>query len=382
MQELVFALLRAAICEQPIAEEIKEQLDDVRLSEIYDLAKKHAIAPLIADVLFNYNLLPDGEVAEKYRISLWASVIQQQKQSHELAKISHIFEENKIPYLPLKGSVLRNYYPEPWLRTCCDIDILVLQKDLDRAIETLKNKDYQFTTQSAHDVSLTSQSGVHVELHHTTLEKSRVRNANAALTNIWEYATVENGTYGYVLNDAMFYFYHLAHMAKHIEVGGCGIRAFMDLWILNHKVPFDKAQREALLEQGNLGKFAKLAEHLSEVWFSGAEQNKQSLLLQEYILSGGVYGTLTNKVAMQQQKQGGKIQYLLQRIVMPYESLCSLYPILYQHKWLLPLMQVRRWGKLIFCGGFRRSTNEIKTNQIVSEETKSKTKELWEALGL
>ena len=40
-------------------------------------------------------------------------------------------------------------------------------------------------------------------------------------------------------------------MAKHFENGGCGVRPFIDLWILNHRRPFDRAKRESLLRDGD-----------------------------------------------------------------------------------------------------------------------------------
>ena len=47
-----------------------------------------------------------------------------------MQKTSFKIKKVQIPFLPLKGSVIRQYYPEPWMRTSCDIDILVdFEKD-------------------------------------------------------------------------------------------------------------------------------------------------------------------------------------------------------------------------------------------------------------
>ena len=57
-------------------------------------------------------------------------------------------------------------------------------------------------------------------------------------------------------------------MAKHfVSTGGCGIRPFLDIWVLNHKIDFNREKREKLLSDGGLDVFAKQAELLSEVWF-------------------------------------------------------------------------------------------------------------------
>ena len=57
------------------------------------------------------------------------------------------------------------------------------------------------------------------------------------LAQIWDTAVSAGpGSHRLLLADEMFYFYHIAHMVKHFEVGGCGIRPFLDLWIMNHRM--------------------------------------------------------------------------------------------------------------------------------------------------
>ena len=181
----------------------------------------------------------------------------------------------------------------------------------------------------------------------------------------------------------MFYFYHIAHMAKHfVATGGCGIRPFLDIWVLNHRIDFDREKREKLLSDGGLDVFAKQAEHLSEVWFGNAEHTKITRQMEEYILRGGVYGTNKNRVVVQQQKKGGKMKYALSKIFIPYDVIKFHYPILQIHKWLTPIMEVRRWGKLIFCGHLKRTVNELKFNSTISEDSAAETRTLLKNVGL
>ena len=56
----------------------------------------------------------------------------------EYENLCSAFEKAQIPFLPLKGSVIRKYYPEAWMRTSCDIDILVHDEDVGRAKEIQK----------------------------------------------------------------------------------------------------------------------------------------------------------------------------------------------------------------------------------------------------
>ena len=185
-----------------------------------------------------------------------------------------------------------------------------------------------------------------------------------------------------MLTDEMFYFYHIAHMAKHFENGGCGIRPFLDLWILEHRVAHNDTYRNALLEQGGLLTFANACLKLSAAWFDEAKLDETTEQMQSYILFGGVYGTLDNRVAVQQNKQGGKIRYALSCIFIPYDMIKFHYPILVKHRWLTPIMEVRRWFRLLLKGRIKSSLHELNVNRTMSQEKRSETADLLQKLGL
>ncbi len=56
--------------------------------------------------------------------------------------------------MPLKGSVIRNMYPEPWMRTSCDIDILVEKSSLDVAKKAVQAIGFEYKGMGSHDISL------------------------------------------------------------------------------------------------------------------------------------------------------------------------------------------------------------------------------------
>ncbi len=379
VENLLLSLVRAAIGSE--STNLNPPADE-DLNGVLELAGQHSLAPLVLDVLLKHNLISDKELAKKCRGVLFASVVQQERQSYEQKKISKIFEESQIPYIHLKGSVMENYYLEPWHRTRCDVDVLVKNEDLEKARHKLEENGYKFYVQSSHDVSMFSLSGINIELHYHTIEKERAGNSNQVLDEIWRYAKSKNGGYEYELFDEMFYFYHVAHMAKHFENGGCGVRPFIDLWILNHKLEFDPHKREELLKKGDLLKFEKEIKCLCEIWLSKKESNPFSDMLSDFIFSGGVYGNLTNFVKINQQKKGGKLRYMLWRIFLPYDMIKFQYPILKKHKILLPIMQVCRWINAIFHGRIKKSINEMNTSKNITMEQDNVAHLLWERMGL
>ncbi len=388
-RKIFFALLRNALSGEKMTEEekadIKAKISDDVLSEIYDTADRQDLAHLVGYALINSGIAKKGsEMYDRFYAAQFVAMCRYENISNVLKQVSEQLEKAQIDYLPLKGAVMRKYYPQPWMRTSCDIDILVHEADAEMAAAELKNScGYAVETAGSHDISLFSPTGIHIELHYQLIEERVMPDAENILRNVWADSHVRDG-FGcqYEMSDAMFYFYHLAHMAKHFQIGGCGIRTFADLWILDNLGGADFEGRDELMKKSGLERFAAAARRLSAVWFGGADDDSLSCQMQDYILSGGVYGSNENRIAVQQQKKGGALKYALSKIFLQYDSLKFHYPILQKYRFLTPVMEVRRWGKLIFCGHARRSLKELNYNKNITSEQADETRLFLQKLGL
>ena len=384
--QLMFRLLRFEVCNAELSQdELRQAFFEEDLPKLYECAKRHDLAHLIADALEKLGLLPmEGEFPAKLRRQQMLAVYRQQRSQYELQVVCDLLEQEKIPFIPLKGAVSRDYYPEPWMRTSCDIDVLVCENDMTRATELLIEKlGYRKGVESPHDISLHTESGIHIELHHTLTNDRITPEGGEILSNVWSFADVEDGReYQHRLTDSMFYFYHIAHMAKHIQIGGCGVRPFLDQWILQHCITHDDAEREALLEKGKLLVFAQAAEKLADVWLADVEANETILWLENFILNGGVYGNVENRVSILQKKRGGRVKYVLSRIFISYDSLKYYYPILQKHRWLTPVYEVVRWFRLLFTGKTKVAVREFRANNQMSKDQTENTADFLQQLGL
>ena len=380
--QILFALLRSAICGTKLTEEERNCYSPNLLPNLLKISSKHDVDHLLALGLKQNELIPKGQ--NDIEKSILKAVYRYERTRYEYENLCTALEKAQIPFLPLKGSVLRGYYPEEWMRTSCDIDVLVRREDLDKAVSYLKdNHKYIEKERATHDVSLFSPIGIHVELHFDLVEEGRAQNAIAVLESVWENATLrENSECCYEMSDSYFYFYHVAHMAKHFESGGCGIRPFLDLWILDNIENADKSARDRLLAQGGLLKFAETSSRLSEVWFGKKESDELLQKLQEFILCGGVYGTTDNRVAIQQTNKGGKIGYIFSRIFVPFAKLKRYYPILEKHPWLMPFMQVRRWLMLSKPEVAKMAKREMEFNAKLEKTKANEMNVLLDNIGL
>ena len=359
--------------------------NDEMLEKMLVFATHHSLAPLISNILVNHHLIDKSNLKDTCKQILLNSIFQYQKQNLELIKIRNVFEENQIYFIPLKGSVLRDFYSEPWLRISCDIDILVRPQDLERATNILIKYGYTFVEKGSHDVSFASENNVHLELHYDVIEKEyNIAKVSEVLENIWDYAfPKENCKYEHILTNEMFYFNHIAHMAKHFVHGGCGIRPFLDLWILNQKMEFDNEHKKDLLKKGGILTFADSAEKLVEVWLTKGDYTQTIKDMEIYVFDGGVYGSLENQIAMNQAATGSKFKSLLSKIFLRYDIIKLYYPILQKHKWLLPFFEIRRWCRLMFLKEHRdRSLNHMALNQNISDDSKSRAENLSKYLGI
>ena len=382
--DILFALLRAEICGEAVSEEIKMCLSEEMLERIFVLAEKHDLAHIAGNGLSKLGLLGDNEISKKFKQVSMQAFWRYARLSGEYRKVCKTLEDAKIPFIPLKGAVLREYYPEPWLRTSCDIDILVYEADVQRAIDILSEQlQYRFAKQWFYEYSLFSPNGVHLELHSNTIEKVESGAREAVMETVWERSYPEEGwQYKRRMTDEMFYFYHILHMAKHFARGGCGIRPFLDLWILNHRVEGNRKERYALLEKGELMKFTAVAENLSEVWLHDRAPDSLTCRVAHFVLTGGTYGEGENMVAMRQARKGGKLQYILSRFFPPCDILQISYPVLQKHKWLYPLFLVVRWVRALFGGRCGKTLRDLKDKSEFSQEKIDNAADLLEQLGL
>ena len=380
--QILFALLRSAICGTKLTEEERNNYSPELLRDLLKISSKHDVVHLLVFGLKQNELIAkENSDIEK---CILKAVYRYERLRYEHENLCEALEEAQIPFLPLKGSVIRKYYPEAWMRTSCDIDVLVHREDLENTISYLvSHQNYVEKERATHDVSLFTQTGIHVEIHFDLVEEGRAKNAIDVLQSVWENATLhENSEYWYEMTDAYFYFYHIAHMAKHFENGGCGIRPFIDLWILDHMKDIDQSACDVLLSQGGLLKFTNASRKLSEVWFGGTEPDELSLQMQEFLLRGGVYGSTDNRVALQQKKKGGRIGYVLSRIFIPYAKLKRYYPVLEKHRWLMPLMQIRRWFMLLNPDVAKMAKREMAINGNLAKTKTDEMNSFLDDIGL
>ena len=171
---------------------LPESIDEETLKKLYTLSAKHDLAHIVALALEKNRILPESEAAKAFTKQKMIAIFRREQLDFEEKRIFDIFEENGIDFIPLKGAVVKNFYPESFMRTSCDIDILVHESDLETAIKLIAEKlNYNDGGRHYHEHSLISKSGVHLELHFNVTEN--IEKLDILLERIWDFAKPGEG---------------------------------------------------------------------------------------------------------------------------------------------------------------------------------------------
>ena len=355
----------------------KAEFSEKTLKDLFELSSDYSLANIVGYALINGGVLGSDEYSACFKNTVCAAVFLDAQMQREFGAMSRVFKASGIEYIPLKGAVLKQYYPESWFRSCSDIDILVHKDDLEKAAEVLENElSYVPVHKGTHDISFFSKSSVHIELHYELIEKDFLPNSYAILKDVWD--TCDRTNNECRLSGDMFYFYHIAHMAKHYLHGGCGVRPFIDTWILKKH----GMASSALLEKGGLKRFDNAVQSLTDVWFDNAKPTTVTNEMEKFIQSGGTYGNWDNYVSIHQVVQGNKFKYFLFRVWLPYEQLKFKYPFLDGRKYLLPPFEVKRWIDALIGGQKNKILREVNQTRTTTDTESAKVKKMLDDLGL
>lgn len=383
LDNTMFLLIRDEICGAPSQSELSVELTAQACEKLYDLSQKHDVAHIVASALAQRGLLQNDGISSRFHKQMMTALYRDAQKEYALTHISATLEEAKVPYMLLKGAVIKELYPQTWMRTSCDVDVLVRDQDVERAMQALSAAGYgRIQDCSTHDYNFVSPNNVHIELHYTLTQGGDLEGADTLLASVWDFAVLSDGTaYRYNMSPELFLVYHLAHMGRHLLHGGCGLRPFIDLWLINQKIKFDPCILQELLTKSNLLKLYALSTELSRVWLEGASHTEKTRVFANYILNGGVYGTEANAAVVKAASGVGKVRTLIGVMFLPKANLQVLYPKLKEYPILLPYYQVKRWFRVFNKDKRKRVKGICDARSAVSSDSANETKLLLEDLG-
>lgn len=322
----------------------KGRIKNMDLAEVYRLSMEHMLTAAAAFALEKTIPLPHAfDQAKKKAIRKLALF------EVERAAVTRELEKAGIWYMPLKGILLKDYYPKQAMREMSDNDILAdssRMKDIKDIMERLGFTCDSYG-KSNHDV-YSKLPTLEFEIHSSLYSKEIVPQFADYYKNFEKRASRK----GYALypSDEDFYIYILSHTYKHCVYAGSGLRSLLDVYVFLRSHPgLDREYLAEELQKLRLSGFEEKIRSLSHKVFTGEalDRNEQNEL-DEFILSG-CNGTVDNFEYNQAAKwlgnddsKASKRRYFKNRVFLSGEDLEKSYPFVAKHKALYPFLFVYR----------------------------------------
>ena len=343
-------------------------IDDAKFSFLFKLASHHSLNSLLYKVLKDTKVQVSEENLKKLEDYYLSNLRKDVLFAKEREALYKFLNDNQIHFLPLKGLVLRDYYPDPYTREYADNDILFGSNDKDiKKFFVERGYKCESFRKGNHDVYV-KKPFFNFEMHRDLFIQDEKRFENAYyFAKILEKTTVKKN-FEHCLSDDDFYIYFTAHTFGHFIRAGCGIRTLIDYYVYLRSVKLKNEYVNTELKKLNIVQFSHNIRQLSLKIFDTKPLSDDEKEIVLYIASSGTYGTIENSVDYYVREKG-KFRYLMYRLFPPLYFYKRFYPWAYYTIILIPAAWLLRFIRILFTSP-RKATNEIKT--IVGYKEKQK----------
>ena len=278
-------------------------------------------------------------------------------------KVFDEYEKAEIDFLPLKGAILKNLYPNPALRTFTDIDIYV-GEELDKAEQILLQDGYEKNTDDDHnDIGYVKKPSIHIELHKDLFPDDY--DFEGYFDDPYKHTDLKDGyKYYHLYKDDDFFIHVLCHLYKHFTFGGCGLRQYLDIYVMTQKMKLDMEYIRSELRSFGMEGFLDTTLKLNRFFFDGEKPDDELIEIAEFVFNNATFGNAENRLVLDYDKGHGEkrtlwgnIKYFMNRWQLTYSQMKQRYKILKYLPFLLPFCWVHRLFAALL---FRRNT--IKTS--------------------
>lgn len=278
-ERMVLALMRQALAGGPAPSE-----SDVSWGEIIRIAQRHAVLPMLSDMLFELKDGPGRELLESVRETALHCVRQNVRLAWETARTQKALEKAGISTAVLKGGGIGVLYPVPEYRKSGDVDLFLLRQQADGKeqqlailAEQVKQAGKVFTTlgyfpdhthPSSNHMVYQNADGIRLELHTFLMEPVDDESVNQKIWEIQRSGVLRGQTVHTAgqeltaLTGAGQAFALLLHMLNHFLRAGFGLKLLADWTVFWNQIPqIEKQEQEiyqSLAEACGLGGFSDL----------------------------------------------------------------------------------------------------------------------------
>lgn len=362
----------------------QEKPENISFDDVFALAQKQIFSNLAWISVSKLNNKPHQELASRWENTYSIELMRCATQLYELDVLVDSFTSKGFDVMPLKGSVIRNYYPVPDMRTMSDIDLLVKTQDKQAVREILASCGYDLIIPDDGQVdTFEKKPYMYIDLHYSLMADNH--HYQEHFQDTWDIAvkTDTKGVYALTFED--MYVYNVGHYAKHMFSSGTGMRCVVDAFVMWNKATEQQKQNiNEKLKSKDLYVFNRQLIKIADIWFNNGVDDGTTDDIQEYFLATATYGNEGSVDAVKLISDDGenisKLDYYKKRIFPGAEYLYKRYKIKHKIPLVLPFLWLWRMISMVFVKD--RVLKEVSATGNVTKEDIANSKALYQKLGL
>ena len=338
---------------KPDAEHIK----DIDINLLFKAAQHHQLTAVTAYALESAGIYDPSFMQAKAKAMRKVGLM-----DAEMAVLFSRMDELGIWHMPLKGTVLNDFYPSFGMREMSDHDILADESRTAEVRDILKGMGFksEHFGEGNHDCYY-KEPVCNFEIHRKLFGAFSDKRMQEYYADVNKRLIKDDITgYGYHLSDEDFYIYLTAHEYKHFSAGGTGIRSLLDCYV------FLKAKKDSL-------DFTYITGEMKKLGIAGFERKRRNLALKvfsnwgnagytagagnmidlkltederkllDYYYFSGTYGNEDNSIRHRIEKVYRKVGkkskwvYIRERIFPDLKTMTYKVPLVKNRPWMYPI---------------------------------------------
>lgn len=374
----------------------KEKPPEVIFENVFQIARRHSLSNLLWYSIEKLNNKPDTELLAKWFSDYGVMLRQTAYQEMEIENLIHIFTSRGFDVMPLKGSQIRAYYPQPDMRRMGDIDFMV--KTDGSKVQRNVVKDIMLSNGYAPDVLDDGQvdayqkqnnKDVYVEVHFEFMHPKHVHYNDFIVDWSTLLPTDTDGVYKMSLPD--LYYFNIGHFIKNMFSKGLGVKNIVDVYVLWHQLSKEEQfKMNSRLLAAGLNEFNNQLVKIADIWFGDRADDGTTQNAQKYILDNNEYGFHRNFDVLNMMKneadygEANTKKYFLKRVFPPDSELYSRFGIKRKLPFLLPFLWLARIVLLIFAPKKKidKIKNEVEVINDISQDEIERGKAVFKELNI
>ena len=343
----------------------RERVNGMNLAQLYFAAAKHQLVVAVA-----FALESAGVTDASFSQAKFMAIRKLMLMDADMNRLFTEMEQAGIWYMPLKGAVLKDDYPEFGMRQMADRDILFDASRAEEVKSIMEGMGYtsKYFGSSDHDCYY-KEPVYNFEMHRVLFGSNHEAKLQDYFRRVKSRLIKDDGkNYGYHFSPEDFYIYMIAHEYKHYTYSGTGLRSLLDTYVYLTKHELDMGY--VAKEVGKLGitDYEACNRSLAMHLFRKERLSESERKMLHYIVYSGAYGTLDHFVGnTMKKKHWNTLDYVLNRFSVPvskknknYTAYAVTYPFFYKHKIFLPLLPFYRAARAMKAGRFVSEAKAIR----------------------